>query len=285
MEWLGTIGRMEPEWRFTADFHTHTFHSDGKSTALENAWAARRAGLSTVGIADHGPASIGRGVPRRDWARILAEVIVAEKQTGVEVLFGCEANVVTLDGELDVPEDVRKAMDIVLCGLHRAIIPKDLTGLRLVAQNVTPAFTRGQAEKARVDNTKALVEAVNRNAIDIITHPGLKMDIDTKELARACAKRGTALEISAGHPYMTEDFVRIAARQGAMFTIGSDAHRARDVGNLARGARIARSAGLDVGRVLNAMEVEDGAPPKYETDWQMTRHLLKSHAYQGVGEP
>ena len=108
---------------------------------------------------------------------------------------------------------------------------------------------------------------------------------NTKELARACAKRGTALEISAGHPYMTEDFVRIAARQGAMFTIGSDAHRARDVGNLARGARIARSAGLDVGRVLNAMEVEDGAPPKYETDWQMTRHLLKSHAYQGVGEP
>jgi putative hydrolase len=276
---------MEPEWRFTADFHTHTFHSDGTSSALENAWAAKRAGLSTVGIADHGPASIGRGVPRRDWARVLAEVIAAEKQTGVEVLFGCEANVVTLDGELDVPEDVRKAMDIVLCGLHRAVIPRDLTGLRLIAQNVVPVLIKGQAEKARVDNTKALVEAVNRNDIDIITHPGLKMDIDTAELARACAKRGTALEISAGHSYMTEDFVQIAARQGVMFTIGSDAHRARDVGNLSRGARIARSAGLDARRVLNAVEVVGDGPPNYERDWQTTRDLLKSHAYQGVGEP
>ncbi|MDP2857039.1 MAG: PHP domain-containing protein [Bacillota bacterium] len=276
---------MEPEWRFTADFHTHTFHSDGTSSALENAWAAKRAGLSTVGIADHGPASIGRGVPRRDWARVLAEVIAAEKQTGVEVLFGCEANVVTLDGELDVPEDVRKAMDIVLCGLHRAVIPRDLTGLRLIAQNVARVLTKGQAEKARVDNTKALVEAVNRNDIDIITHPGLKMDIDTAELARACAKRGTALEISAGHSYMTEDFVQIAARQGVMFTIGSDAHRARDVGNLSRGARIARSAGLDARRVLNAVEVVGDGPPNYERDWQTTRDLLKSHAYQGVGEP
>ena len=250
---------------------------------LENAWAARRAGLSTVGIADHGPASIGRGVPRRDWSRVLAETMAAGQQTGVEVLFGCEANVVSLDGELDVPEDVRKAMDIVLCGLHRAVIPRDLSGLRLVAENVIPALTRKQAEKTRADNTKALVEAVNRNDIDIITHPGLKMDIDTAELARACARTGTALEISAGHPYMTEDFVRIAARRGALFTIGSDAHRPSDVGNLERGARVARGAGLDPSRVLNVREVTTLGPPNYDRDWQATRDMLKSHACLGGG--
>ncbi len=275
---------MSTGWHFTADFHTHTFHSDGKGSVLENAWAARRAGLSTVGITDHGPASIGLGVPRRAWSRVLAEIVAAQKETGVEVLFGCEANVVSLDGELDVPEDVRKAMDIVLCGLHRLIIPRDLSGLRLLAENVAPVLTRKQAAKARVDNTKALVNAVSRNDIDIITHPGLKMNIDTAELARACAKRGTALEISAGHPYMTEDFVRIAARQGVQFVIGSDAHRPRDVGRLERGAKVARAAGLDPSRLLN-VEVTKPGLPNYDSNWQKTRDLLKGRTYLEGGEP
>jgi len=275
---------MSTGWRFTADFHTHTFHSDGKGSVLENAWAARRAGLSTVGITDHGPASICLGVARRDWSRLLDEIVAAQKQTGVEVLFGCEANVVSLDGELDVPADVRKAMDIVLCGLHRLVIPRDLSGLRLVAENVTPVLSRKQAERARVDNTKALVEATNRNDIDIITHPGLKMDIDTAEIGRACAKRGTALEISAGHPYMTEDFVRIAARQGVQFVIGSDAHRPRDVGNLERGARVARAAGLDPSRVLNVKVTKPGLP-NYDRNWQKIRDLLKGRTCLGGDEP
>ena len=36
--------------KLTFDYHTHTKYSDGKSTALENALAAKEAGLSGIEI-------------------------------------------------------------------------------------------------------------------------------------------------------------------------------------------------------------------------------------------
>ncbi|HYG59577.1 MAG TPA: hypothetical protein VD902_16055, partial [Symbiobacteriaceae bacterium] len=101
-----------------------------------------------------------------------------------------------------------------------------------------------------------VVEAVLRNDIDVITHPGHLLDIDTAELARACAMRGTALEISARHREMTAEFCRLAAREGALFVISSDAHSPCDVGDVARGLAVAKAAGLTPAQVLN---VEGGA--------------------------
>jgi putative hydrolase len=97
-----------------------------------------------------------------------------------------------------------------------------------------------------------MIKAINKYKIDIITHPGAKIDIDTKKLAKAAAARGTALEINSSHGYMTVEYVKIAMNENVNFVIDSDAHTPGNVGNFANGIRIAQEAGLPEGRILNA---------------------------------
>lgn len=240
-----------------ADYHTHTRHSHGYGTVAENVRAAVARGLSEVAITDHGPRlRFGLGVRNADeLLRIRDEVdAINAMNPGITVLVGVEANVISCEGELDVPKEILDQLDIVLCGLHPQAITKTWRdAVRLTWENTAIARLSNRLyRRAREDNTNALVAAIYRNDIDIITHPGLWLPVDTAALARACAERGTCLEISAGHPYMTVEFVKVAAREGADFAIGSDAHRPERVGELARGIAVAEAAGLPPSRIINA---------------------------------
>ena len=71
----------------TADYHTHTPYSHGKNTVLENATAAKAAGLKEIGITDHGFNHILFGLKRKKLSALRAEISEAEKLTGVKVLM------------------------------------------------------------------------------------------------------------------------------------------------------------------------------------------------------
>lgn len=243
-----------------ADYHTHTRHSHGAGTVGENIEAAREKGLEQVAIADHGPANPFLGVKRSEVLLDIKKAVLAynSRYDDIKALAGVEANIVGSDGELDVPRSVLNQLDIVLAGLHRFTWFTDWrAGLTMYVENPCSkmnlgGISRRLAAKARVHNTKAVVEAVYRYDIDIITHPGLHMSIDTCELARACAKRGTALEINAAHGTSLTEFARVAASQGVSFAISSDAHHPRDVGRLEPGLAVAEKLGLTADRIINA---------------------------------
>lgn len=248
--------RTSRDFHLFADYHTHTRYSHGTGTVLENVLAASAAGLREVAITDHGPANLfGVGVRNLSaFARIRADVEAAcALLPDMRILVGVEANVIDTRGTLDVPDEVLSELDIVLVGLHPMVHTRgwraagELVGLNLLAKAGT-----GLARRARHLNTAALVAAVEKHDVDIITHPGLHLPVDTRELARACAARQTALEINAGHGNITPGFVRVAAREGAFFCINSDAHRPTDVGKLETGVRVAIEAGLDLDHILNA---------------------------------
>lgn len=241
--------------RIIADLHTHTRYSHGRGSVVENVAAALGRGLLAVGITDHGPRSapwIGASVA--DFAAMQREVReVNRRAPDIRVLAGAECNIVSVDGALDLPHEVRSQLDIVLAGLHPGV--RHASGrdwFLLSANNWGARFSPAMRRKARLINTQAAVEAVHRNVIDVFTHPGYHLDIDTAELARACAQQGTALEINARHQEMTTAFVRVAARQGVRFVINSDAHRPSDVGSLEAGLAVARMAGLEPEQVLNS---------------------------------
>ncbi len=242
-------------WRVVADYHTHTRHSHGTGTVLQNARAAAARGLEAVGIADHGPRMypwLGVRSPGT-YDRIRREAREAARLTEVRVLTAAECNVVTPDGDLDLAaRDLRK-LDMVLAGLHLMVVPPSLSAAaRLLLPNVGPWRWSGRARaRARQTNTKALVEAVRRHPVDIVTHPGLHLPVDTRELARACAARGTRMEISSAHRETDEVYVRAAAREGVEFVLSSDAHRPSRVGDLEAALRVARRAGLSPERVYN----------------------------------
>lgn len=240
-----------------ADYHTHTRHSHGRGTVPENIEAARRRGLQEVAITDHGPGMLPwMAVKSPETLLAIKEEVKAYNRLhpGITALAGVEANVIGVDGELDVPVKVLSKLDLVLAGLHLMVVPSSVgDGLRLLGNNLWGSrISPRLARRARLDNTKALVEAVYRYHIDIITHPGLQLSIDTGELARACARRDTALEINCSHGYLSAGFVRVAAGEGVSFAINSDAHRPEDVGRLEAGLSLAEKVGLEPELVINA---------------------------------
>jgi len=253
--------------RLFADYHTHTRYSHGKGTIADNVAFARQRGLSEVAITDHGPASLlmSNLIRRTDWVQIRREI---EVQNGIyrdiRILFGVEANIVSLDGDLDVPREVLSQMDIVLAGLHLFVVPASLrAGVSLIINNAwLSRLSRNLGRRARRDNTRAVIRAVRKNRIDIITHPGLQLSIDTRELARVCADHGTALEINTSHREVTTDFIQCAAEEGVRFAIGSDAHDPWRVGDLGQGLALAQAAGLRPDQVINA--VKPGQAPRFQ---------------------
>lgn len=245
-----------------ADYHTHTRHSHGTGSVLDNVRAAMAKGLREVAITDHGPASLfGTGVASLDaFDAIRQEVARARSQyPDVRVLLGAEANVVSEDGEIDIPPELQDRLDIVLVGLHPWVRWKPAaSGLTLLGLNAISAWT--SSSRARERNTRALVNAVLHNKVHVVTHPGYRLPIDTAALAAACAATGCAMEINAGHEHTTVEYIRIARRQGARFALGSDAHSPERVGDLARAARLAEAAGLGPDEIVNAEKGKGGRP-------------------------
>ncbi len=244
-----------------ADYHTHTQYSHGQGSVEDNIRAGLARGLAAVAISDHGPAGLGIGVQEPDTLlRIKAEVDACQSRyPGIRALTGVEANVISLDGALDVPKRVLAQLDVALAGLHLQIIAASLADeAGLVLDNWLGRFSRRQAVKARISNTKAIVGAVYKYDLTAITHPGLNLSIDTGELARACAKRGTALEINAGHARVTPDFVRVGMKAGAKFVFGSDAHSPARVGDFARAEWVAAAADRPAEEIINARPTPAG---------------------------
>jgi putative hydrolase len=248
-------------WRVFADYHTHTQYSHGEGTIMDNARAAQEQGLTELGIADHGPANWGHiattGLEAFD--QIMAETKQVEAElSGLKILSGTEANLISYEGELDIPLQLQRKLDQVLAGFHVTVWPKTLgEGVKFATQWTLGKISPREHQRARNDNTKAMVAAVYNNEIDIITHPGLNISIDTPELARACVKRDTALEINARHGVKSIAFIQAAAKEGVKFAIGSDAHQPDKVGRLEAGVKAAQEAGLRPDQVLN-VRADDG---------------------------
>ncbi|MGB9813686.1 MAG: PHP domain-containing protein [Thermovenabulum sp.] len=238
-----------------ADFHTHTIYSHGRGTVRENVYSAVKKGLKAVGISEHGPNNIGVGTNIRDFEKIKKEIEELKKEIkGIDILFGCEANVISLEGDLDIPEELLNEMDYVMVGLHPQIWGKSLKDTyHLLIENYIAKKLPSRLTKVMEQNTRALINAIERYKVDIITHPGLHMPIDTKILAKKAAEKGTALEINAGHNHTTVNYIKIAKEQGVKFAIGSDAHEPDRVGDLKQAIKLAQKAGLTKEDIINAL--------------------------------
>ncbi|NLV91790.1 MAG: PHP domain-containing protein, partial [Firmicutes bacterium] len=189
--------------RIAADYHTHTIHSHGTGTVLDNLKAAAAKGLKEVAISDHGPANLfGIGTKGIDTFRqIRAEMeAAAQLVPNVRGLLGVEANILSVDGRLDISEEDLEIFDVVQAGLHILVNPGSLRdGLQLTLPNVVGRYFKRTKVAMRDRNTQAVIAALHRYPIDILTHPGLRVDIDTKAIAYHCAQRGTLMVINSSH--------------------------------------------------------------------------------------
>lgn len=235
------------------DYHTHTVYSHGKGTIRENVEAARERGLKEIAITDHGPGHFLYGVKREDFKKMREEVdSLNEEFSDIKVLLGIEANVLNKKGEIDVDDELKSIIDILLVGFHFAAISKNIKDVYdMYVLNKFCKISESLIEKSRDANTKAMINAINSHNINLITHPGAKLNVDIIEIARAAGKRNTALEINSHHGHLTVEELRLVMNEDVKFMINSDAHRSKDVGNVQEGINRAVEVGLNKSQILN----------------------------------
>lgn len=244
--------------RLIADYHTHTIYSHGKGTIRDNVEAALKKGLKEIAICDHGPGHFLYGVKREKLFKMREEIDQLNKEyneKGIRILLGVEANVIGYDGTIDVDDEIIEILDILLLGFHYGAIPKSIREY-IILNVMNPLskaapFIREWVEKK---NTEAIIKAIEKYPIDIITHPGDKARLNIREVAEAAYKKGVALEINAKHKELSVESLRVALDTKVYFYINSDAHAPSEVGEVDKSIKRAMEAKIPIYRIRN---VED----------------------------
>ncbi|MBD5560266.1 MAG: PHP domain-containing protein [Clostridia bacterium] len=230
------------------DFHTHTVHSHGTGSVEDNVKAAIDRGLAAVAISDHGMAHPFYGI--RSMEKYLRDIEdVRERYADqIRVYSGYEGNLQSLKGRVDLPEGWTDAIDFPFFGYHRMVRypnPADFFHFMM---------PKSHSDSAVEKNTRAVSAALEKSPAMMVSHPGYGLPVDKTALARAAAASGKALEINAKHPEFTVEELRDAARAGAKFIIGSDAHSPGRVGDFRAAIEKAEQAGISPSQILNSRE-------------------------------
>lgn len=242
-------------WIQTAEYHTHTYYSDGKSTMEENVKRARELGLKTVGISDHGYRHMGFGVSYTEYPKMKDEILrLREKYPDITILLGVEANILDDTGLIDVDDYILQYVDYVMAGYHFGSSVTKPRGIRNHLFNFIKPFKRFEVDY----NTKALINAMKQNDLFILTHPGDKGDIDTLEVAKAAKETGTILEINAHHCNLSREQLLLIKDMDLRYSVGADAHHFEHIGRVEKALGTIEGVGLDIDRIINLEERRGG---------------------------
>ena len=145
-------------YKILVDTHTHTCSSDHAfSTIYENICFAKKRGLEMVCMTDHAPA-----IP--DAAHIWHFSTMKElprEIEGVKLLCGVEANIIGVDGALDMTDDMLAGMDIVVASIH------------------TPCY----APRTVAEHTETWLNVIKNPFVTVLGHAGnpkYEFDIDVR---------------------------------------------------------------------------------------------------------
>lgn len=196
------------------DSHSHTVAcGHAYSTLADNVKKASEKNLRLLAITEHGPAMPGSPHP---W--FFYNLRVIPRFFGkVGVLRGVEANIMDAAGTIDVPEDLKNQLDIVLGSLHEPVF--------------SPA--------TKNEHTKAVINAMQSGAIDVFAHGGNpSFPIDFQEVAAAAAACNVLVEINnssfttsrKGSEGNCSKLAQAVIKHGGYLTFGSDAHIDRRIG-------------------------------------------------------
>lgn len=237
--------------KLTADYHTHTVYSHGKDGVMDNALFAKENGLLELGITDHGFNHPAFGLRRSELGKLRIDCENAKKETGVKVLMGIESNFIGLDGTVDLRPSLYDKFDLFLAGLHKFVLAKPEMLLKV---SISDMMRKNKSEVSKSlikNNTKAFVNVIKKNPVDIITHLNYCCYADPLEVAKVASDYGTYIEISSRKLHLTdEEFYKILST-GVNFIINSDAHRKEDVGKVEFATEIVERLNIPEERIHN----------------------------------
>lgn len=246
--------------KLTVDYHTHTKYSDGDTTVAENVAAAKQAGLKAVALTEHGFSHVWFGIRRREVPQYLAEAEAAEKEEGIPALIGIESNIRGVSGLCDLKESDYQNFDVYLAGIHVVIHYDKLKDYKIGWGSYIRGHLKIKPSQSLVKyTTKAFINAIEKNPLDVVTHLNYQCFADAVEVAKCCRDYGTYLEISAKKPHLTDEELDAVVQTGVRFIVNSDAHSVERIGDCALAAEQIERVGVPLERIDNI----DGKLPDF----------------------
>lgn len=218
--------------KFHGDYHTHTYFSDGVSKVEENVKSAFEKGLKQIAITDHGYGNPPRFslTPEKflRQRRLIEEARLLYPD--VEVLHGVEADIVSLDGDIDLTSEQMRDMDILVMGYHSFSQARSRRDWRRMFLPSFFSFAITPPKYIIKGNTQAMIKAIKRHPIDILAHVNHLCKVDCVEVAKACADYGTLMELNVKHVGLSHRIFDKILETDVNFVINSDAHHFSKVG-------------------------------------------------------
>ena len=219
------------------DIHTHTIASGhAYNTIYEMARSASEKGVQLLGISDHAPAMEGSASKHyfRSSKRVPRELF------GIRLLFGCELNIIDLEGGVDLDPVFSAPLDYAIASMHDVCIKSG----------------------TREENTHAYLKAMENPRVNIIGHPDDgTFPVDFDALARGAGEHGVLLEVneaSVGPGSYRKDarpnairMLECCARYGTKIIVSSDAHVERDILRHGGGLALLEEVGFPEELVVN----------------------------------
>jgi DNA polymerase (family 10) len=177
----GKLPKLITPENLRGELHAHTKATDGRSTLEEMANAAKERGYEYLAITEHSKhVTVAKGLDAKRLAQQIDEVDrLNEKLDGIVLLKGIEVDILE-DGSLDLPDEVLKKLDLVVCAVHYKFnLPVDKQTERIIKGIDNPYFT-------------------------ILAHPTGRMigerepyQLDMEQLMKVAKETGCVLELNA----------------------------------------------------------------------------------------
>ncbi|WP_406541680.1 phosphatase [Clostridium ljungdahlii] len=201
--------------KYVLNVHTHTIVSGhAYSTLLENAKYASEIGLELLGSTEHGPSM--PGAPHKWYFENLK--VLPRKLFGVTMLYGCEANIIDYEGNLDLSTDLQEKLDIIIASIHEPIM---------------------EANKNPDLNTSALLKVMDNPNVHILGHTGNpKFPIHAEEVVKKAKEKSILIEINnssfvssrKGSEKNCTKIASLCKEYGVKIVLNSDSHFAYRIG-------------------------------------------------------
>lgn len=159
--------------KYLSDLHTHSIVSGhAYSTLLENINCCAEKGIKILGTSEHAPTM--PGAPHYWYfgnMKVVPRVI-----NGVTILRGCEANILDIDGSLDMTDESSRNLDYMIASFHE------------------PVFK----PRSREENTLAILNVMDKyDKVEILGHLGNpNYELDYEAIVKKAKEKNIMIEIN-----------------------------------------------------------------------------------------
>ena len=159
--------------KYLSDLHTHSIISGhAYSTLLENINYCAEKGIKILGTSEHAPTM--PGAPHYWYfgnMKVVPRVI-----NGVTILRGCEANILDIDGSLDMTDESSRNLDYMIASFHE------------------PVFK----PKSKEENTAAILNVMDKyDKVEILGHLGNpNYELDYEAIVKKAKEKNIMIEIN-----------------------------------------------------------------------------------------